>query len=49
MGRFVLRVAKTSACLATLMTMWKVKFRPILTTPLHLEVWPAEHLPLRSI
>ena len=48
-GCFARSVAKNSAWLATLMTMWKVKFRPILIIPLHLEVWPAEHLPLRSI
>ena len=29
--------------------MWKVKFRPILIIPWHLEEWPAEPLPLRSI
>ena len=31
------RVAKNSAWLATLMTMWKVTFRPFLIIPWHLE------------
>ena len=42
-------VAKNRDWLATLMTIWRVKFRPIVMIPWHLEGWPADPLPLRSI
>ena len=46
---FAVSPAKNWGWLATFVTMWKVKFTPILMIPWHLEVWPAEPLPLRSI
>ena len=42
-------VAKNRDWLATLMTIWRVKFRPIVMILWHLEGWPADHLPLRLI
>ena len=35
------KVAKNRGQLATIQTMWKVKFSPILMIHCHLEVWPA--------
>ena len=49
MGRFGLSVAKNWGGLATLMTIWRVKFRPSLMIFWHLEVWPGPPLALRLI
>ena len=38
---FAVNPAKNWEQLATLKTMWKVKFLPTLMIPWHLEVWPA--------
>ena len=46
---FAVSPAKNWEWLATLKTMWKVKFLPTLMIPWHLEVWPAAPKPLSSI
>ena len=49
MERFGRSVAKNRGGLATLMTIWRVKFRPSLMIFWHLEVWPGPPLALRLI
>ena len=46
---FAISPAKNWERLATLKTMWKVKFLPTLMIPWHLEVWPAAPDTLSSI
>jgi len=44
---FAVSPAKNWGWLATFVTIWKVKFRPILMIPWHLQVWPAAPLALK--
>ena len=46
---FAVSRAKNCEEMATLKTLWKVKFLPTSMIPWHLEAWPAAPKPLSSI